>query len=519
MSAQRLKVILCTVLISLVMTSCQKAPVQQQPTTMATNTPTAAATLAPAAQTEEKTSTPAATAIPPTFTPVPADLPVVAEGLQGLDIDTFFAESYQRIGLRCPECITTLGLSEALGVRKDRLNDMSDAYIRETQALEKAILALLKTYDRTTLTPEQQLSYDVYVWYLEDRVRGHEFMYYDYVILPGVIGYQDNLVQFFTDIYPLTNKRDAADYVTSLSLVEIQMKQVVDGLKRREEIGVVLPHGILQWVGSNLRQMAESDADETPFYTVFEEKLGTLDNVSTADKETLLKDARSAIKKSVLPGFAALASLVEKQQRAATDAIGVSKFPNGEAYYAYLLRHYTTTDLTADEIHDLGEQDLLRIQAEMRVLFDKLGYPADENLPNLYNRVAKESGYVQGAAILREYETIIEAAKVGIVPAFDLEPKANVIVIGVPNGGYYLHASGGRLAAWRILRQQHRLGTQIRDADARLSRSDSRPSPADRHRPGTRSAVFQERYGLSRLHRGLGALRGAPGVGIRLLRR
>ncbi len=161
--------------------------------------------------------------------------------------------------------------------------------------------------------------------------------------------------------------------------------------------------------------MANSHANETPFYTAFEAKLNALDNVSAADKKALLEAAADAIEKSVLPGFDAPADLLEKQQRTATDAIGVSKIPNGEAYYAYLLRHYTTTDLTADEIHELGQQDLIRIHADMRVLFDKLGYPADESLPNLYNRVARESSFLQGQAILREYETIIEAVKTDIV--------------------------------------------------------------------------------------------------------
>ncbi|MFN2286233.1 MAG: DUF885 domain-containing protein [Anaerolineae bacterium] len=404
-STQRFKGIVNTLLFVVLLTGCQKTP-----------------------------STPSAAPQEPIV-----ELPAVAEGLQGLDIDTFFKESYIRIGLRYPENITALGLSAAFGTRDDCLNDMSDAFVRETQDLEKAILALLRTYDRDVLTPEQQLSYDVYTWYLEDRVRGHEFMYYDYVIIPGVIGYQDNLVQLFTDLHPVTNKQNAEDYVTRLSQVETQMRQVVDGLKRREEISVILPRGILQWIGNNLRQIAKSDADETPFYTAFEEKLSALDNVSVADKEALLKDAVSAIKKSVLPGFDALADLVEKQQRKATNDLGVSRFPNGEAYYAYLLDHYTTTDLTADEIHELGKRDLIRIQTEMRALFDKLGYPENESLPSLYNRVAKDSGDLQGEAILREYESIIEAAKEAIVPAFDLQPKADVIVIGVPNGGYYVH--------------------------------------------------------------------------------
>lgn len=435
------KVTLCILLIAILLAGCQKTPptpsaTPQQPTTAPP--PAATVTPTPSPQGEERATATATVELSPTSAPPPIDLPPIAAGLPGLDIDTFFDASYKRLATRYPENITSLGLSEALGVRKDQLNDMSDTYIRETQALEKAILALLKTYDRAALTLEQQFSYDVYVWYLEDKIRGHEFMYYDYIILPGAIGYQDNLVLFFTDLYPLGNKQDAEDYITCLSHVETQMKQVVDGLERRAEIGVVLPRGIIQWMGNNLRKMADSDADETPFYTAFEEKLNTLDNVSAADKKALLKAAEDAIEKSVLPGFDALADLVEKQQRTATDAIGVSKFPNGEAYYAYLLRHYTTTDLTADEIHELGQQDLVRIHAEIRALFDKLGYPDNESLPNLYNRAAKESGFLQGQAILREYEAIIEAVKADIAPVFDLQPKADVIVIGVPSGGYYL---------------------------------------------------------------------------------
>jgi uncharacterized protein (DUF885 family) len=437
MLTRRFKVTVRILLVAFLLIGCQKAPITPP---AATPVPTTAVTpsLSPTPRVEERTTATVTVEASPTSAPTPRDLPPIAQGLQGLDIDTFFEQSYIRLVTRYPEYITTLGLSDALGVRKDQLNDMSDAYIRETQALEKAVLTLLETYDRAALTPEQQLSYDVYVWYLADQIRGHEFMDYDYIIRPGAIGYQDNLALFFTDLYPLTDKQDAENYITCLAQVETQMKQVVDSLERRQEIGVVLPRGILQWMGSNLREIADSNANETPFYTVFEEKLSALDNISVADKEALLKAAEDAIEKSVLPGFAALADLVEKQQRNATDDIGVAKIPHGEAYYAYLLRHYTTTTLTADEIHELGRQDLIHIHADMRALFDKLGYPQDESLPNLYNRVAKESGFLQGEAILREYEAIIEAVKTDIAPVFDLQPKADVIVIGVPSGGYYL---------------------------------------------------------------------------------
>ena len=415
-------------LSALVLTGCQKAEITADiPTPLSTvpvetNTPIPTGPLSPTS----------------TTTSAPLDLPAVAEGLEGLDIDAFFEASYLRIGKRCPECLTTLGLSAAFGMRDDHLNDMSDAFIRETQALEHAILQLLETYNRDALTPEQRLSVDVYTWYLQDQIRGHEFMYYDYIIRPGVIGYQDNLVQLFTDLHPVGNKQNAEDYVARLWQVETQMQQVVEGLQRRDEIGVRMPRGVLQWVGQNLRGMADSAARTTPFYTAFEGKLQALDNVSAADKEALLQAALEALEGSVLPGFDALADFVERQQQSATDDLGVARFPNGEAYYAYLLHHYTTTTLTAGEIHALGQQELVRIQAEMRAVFEELGYPSNGNLPDLYRRVANDSGFLQGEAILREYETLIAAAAKDIAPAFDLQPQAAVVVIGVPSGGYYI---------------------------------------------------------------------------------
>jgi len=413
---------------ALMLTGCQKAevtagiPTPSPTVPVETNTPIPIAPLSPTS----------------TTTSAPLELPAVAEGLEGLDIDAFFEASYLRIGKRCPECLTTLGLSAAFGMRDDHLNDMSDAFIRETQALEHAILQLLETYNRDALTPEQRLSYDVYAWYLQDQIRGHEFMYYDYIIRPGVIGYQDNLVQLFTDLHPVGNKQNAEDYVARLWQVETQMQQVVDGLRRRDEIGVRLPRGVLQWVGQNLRRMADSAARMTPFYSAFEGKLQALNNVSAADKEALLQAALEAVEGSVLPGFDALADFVEQQQQRATDDLGVARFPDGEAYYAYLLHHYTTTTLTAGEIHDLGQQELVRIQAEMRAVFEELGYPSSGSLPDLYRRVANDSGFLEGDAILREYEALIAAAAKDIAPAFDLQPRAAVVVIGVPSGGYYI---------------------------------------------------------------------------------
>lgn len=358
--------------------------------------------------------------------------------LKGLEFDVFLEASYTQLLLRDPELVTELGVAEDLGVGNDRLTDISDAYVRETQQLEVATLDLLNQYDRAALTPEQQLSAEIYAWYLSDRVAGHEFMYNDYPVTHFVTGVQNQLVHFFTDIHPVTNLQDARDYVTRLSQVDTKFEQLIEGLKLREEKGVVLHKFIIRWVLYDLRNMARSSPRATPFYAAFEEKVDGLEEVSDAEKEALLKDAEAEIEASVIPAYQALVDYLDHLETVATNDAGVWKFPNGEAYYAYTLRHHTTTDLTADEIHELGLQDLARIQAEMRVLFDELDYPEDESLSKLFERVAEDGGSLRGSQIVAGYEGIIEDVDRRMDVAFDLRPSAAVEVIGGPSGGYYV---------------------------------------------------------------------------------
>jgi uncharacterized protein (DUF885 family) len=334
----------------------------------------------------------------PSPTPVPSviatqpSLGKLSAGLDGLDFDAFMEASYRRLLSRDPETVLILGLSKIFGVPTDQLTDISDEYIRQTQALESGTLTILQQYDRSTLTAEQQLTYDIYAWYLTDRVNSHEFMYNDYPVNPSVLSLHYSLLQFFTDLRPVTGLQDAQDYITCLSQVDSKFEQLIDGLQRREENGVMLPRFLVGWVLSDLNGIATSDARATPYYTSFEAKVSALTNISEADKQALLAAADEAISIAVLPGYQALVKYFEHLQTVTTNDAGVWKFPNGEAYYTYALNHYTTTDLTAVQIHQLGMQELDRIHAEMRTIFDQLGYPQDEGIPDLYNRVAAFPG-------------------------------------------------------------------------------------------------------------------------------
>ncbi len=371
----------------------------------------------------------------------PKDTSTDIISLEGLPIDEFFEESYNQLLLRNPEYLTELGIADFYGVGNDQLTNISDAYIRETQELVTTILQLLREYDRSTLTPEQQISYDVYEWYLDDLVQMQEFMYYDYPVTHFITGIQNQLIQFFTDIHPITSKKDAEDYVSRLSQVDTKFDQLIEGLALREEAGIIPPKFIIQWSLYDIRRIAQGSARSLPFYAAFQEKVNALDELSTEEKESLLESAENAINESVIPAFVSLRDYLTQLESVAPTDDGVWQFPRGDEYYAYMLRHYTTTDLTADEIHTLGLQELERIHGEMRQIFDELGYPEDESLTQLFSRVARDGGYVAGNDMVETYEALIEEADENLDAAFDMRPRAEVIVIGGPIGGYYVPGS------------------------------------------------------------------------------
>ena len=125
----------------------------------------------------------------------------------------------------------------------------------------------------------------------------------------------------------------------------------------------------------------------------------------------------------------------------ASPAVGVGQFARGSDYYAYALRHHSTTDLSAAEVHQLGLDELVRIHADMRLIFDQLGYPQDESLLQLFDRVAVDGGTVPAASVLSTYESIIDIAAQRLDEAFDIFPTADVIVLPDPFGGFYIGPS------------------------------------------------------------------------------
>jgi len=376
---------------------------------------------------------------PPAGGPTPAEQ--LAADLQGLPLETFYENSFAALLSRSPETILWQSLESVYPLASVNLDDLSDGYRRDSFAMYQVVLDVLRGYDRSALDASGQLNFDIYEWYLQDVVDQLEFLYYDFAATYGVFGVQRDTQQLFTEVHPLATLQDAENYITRLNLVDEKFDQLTDHLELQRQNGIVEPVLTMQVALNQVAGIAEGGTASNPYYTNFVAKIADIPGITNAQLTDLANRASAAVDDSVRRAYQELRSTLQILLNNAPPSIGVGQYARGSAYYTHKLRHHTTTDLTAAEIHQLGLTELTRIQAEMRLIFDQLGYPQNETLEQLFARVAADGGIISAANVLSTYEAIIDLARQRLDTAFDIFPSADVIVVPGDFGGFYIGPS------------------------------------------------------------------------------
>ena len=240
---------------------------------------------------------------PPPPPPLPPPLPpTVSEqlriDLQGLSLDEFYFESYGALLQRTPELIVWRGLTGVFPLDSIGLNNVSDAYQRETFAMHQVVLEMLRTYDRSALTADEQLSYDIYEWQRQDEIDRLEFIYYEFVATYNFFGIHRDTLDFFTAVHPLETQQDAENYVTRLNAIDEKFGQVGAYLNLQSGAGVIEPALTLDAAIFYMGEIADVAANTTPYYTVFVDKVNNIAGLSAADRQALVDSALSAVTNS-----------------------------------------------------------------------------------------------------------------------------------------------------------------------------------------------------------------------------
>ncbi|MCX6099304.1 MAG: DUF885 domain-containing protein [Candidatus Bipolaricaulota bacterium] len=340
-----------------------------------------------------------------------------------------------------PETITTRGLSERLGVRNDTLDSLvldatGESYIpieRALERIENSNLAQESERDRRAI--------EIFAWWLRDTVAARPFQRNACLVSSYMTSTPQHLVWFMTSIHPLKTRADAEDYLARLSQIPARFDELLTRLLDSESIGALAPRFLLEKAADEIEAIGGAPAEEATLYMAFADAVRAMPDVASSARETLLAEARRLLVEVVQPAFVELASSVRAMAARATDDAGAWKQSNGAAYYAYLLGVYTTTDLTADEIYDMGRREVERIQAEIRAAaasagFDPTLFPAD-----LFAQLRTASGEVSGRELLAACRALIEDATTMARPHFAQWPSLSLVVEAGNSTAYFLEGA------------------------------------------------------------------------------
>lgn len=365
-------------------------------------------------------------------------------------IDHFYGRVFVTFAMRHPMMLSGMRLLEPMGLRfhNDDLDDMSVAFQKKEAAWLDKQLEILRSYDREGMDDADGLSYDILEWFLSDMQEGNRWMFHNYPV-NQLFGIQNGLPDFMISTHHLGDGRDARDYVARVAQFERAFDQVMEGLKIREEMGIVPPKFVIARVLDEVRGLIEPAPSDNVLYTYLAEESAELEGLEAADRDALLARLESAIADSVYPAYRELIAYFEHLDTIATTDDGVWKFPDGEDFYNYQLRHHTTTDLTADEIHRVGLAEVALLQGEMKAILESEGYDIEDfgaamRALNSEERFLYPDTDEAREQILLDYQAMIDEISGGLEGIFDIRPEAGVEVQRIPEfkqegapGAYY----------------------------------------------------------------------------------
>ncbi|WP_252177748.1 DUF885 domain-containing protein [Endozoicomonas sp. 4G] len=275
-----------------------------------------------------------------------------------------------------PNYQTMLGIKQD----QDKWDDISEAGIRRSHQLKIKQLAIIRnSINPEALDAQTQLSYRLAVASLENDIADYRWRYHNYPV-NQMFGVHSRMPALLINLHQIKDKVDAEAYIARLQAVPVYFDQLLDGLNIRAEMGILAP----KFVYPQVIRDSENVITGAPFQkgknsvllADFTRKVDRLD-LEQEEKSRLIKEAEKALVDQVGPAYRKLIANLELLAAKSDDRAGVWKLPEGDAFYRNALKRTTTTELSADEIHDLGLSEVARIQDEIREIMKKVGFEGD----------------------------------------------------------------------------------------------------------------------------------------------
>jgi uncharacterized protein (DUF885 family) len=255
----------------------------------------------------------------------------------------------------------------------DRLPSQTVADQKRRDEATRAFLKELQGIDPNRLSAEEQVNYEIFESQLRDDASSYDFREYE-IPLNADSGFHSDFSRL-ADNVPFDTVRDYENYIARLRAFPVYVDQNIDLMKEGMSRGMTLPREVLTGIEGTMTAHIVTDPAKSVFWPPFEHfPVG----VPAAEHERLRAAGRKAILESAVPGYQHLFDFMTHDYiPKARPTLGASELPNGRAYYDYLVRHFTTLNLTAEQVHQTGLSEVARIQKEMDDVIRQTGFKGD----------------------------------------------------------------------------------------------------------------------------------------------
>ena len=308
-----------------------------------------------------------------------------------------------------------------------RWNDVGDeAYVTRHMLQQASAAALRDGFDHAVLSDEDALSVALFLAEAARDEQLFRFRHHAYVF-DQMNGAQSRLPAFLINIHRIADVAEAEAYIARLRGLGPLLDALSAQSAERAARGVQPPRWVYAYVLSDIANLLRPDNAVIADFTA---KVGRL-GIAEAEKARLAEAARAAWTDSAGPAYDRLLAALKRQQASAPTDDGIWRLPDGAAYYQALLASYTTTGMTAAQIHALGLSEVARIHGEMEKIREKVGFRGD--LKQFFTHVRTSPQYYHDTReeYLAEVDARMKAMEARLPAFFNTLPKAGLQVKAV----------------------------------------------------------------------------------------
>ena len=340
-------------------------------------------------------------------------------------LQRFYTLSYDLIMLESPGFAT--GLGDPRG--QDRLTDLSQDGVQRRRRANKDSLALLSSIDRSALPEAERVNYDLLRDTVQKEVDGLRFPQ-ELLQMNQMSGPQQFLSRLLA-MMPNATPGQLENQIARMEALPAYVDQSIVLLRNGLEAGVTPPRVTLRDVPQQIRNQLVDDAARSPLLSGFADLPATIDPVQA---EALRQRAAEVYRKQVVPAYERLLEFTENEYLpGARESIAARALPDGEAWYTHNVAVRTTTDLTPQQIHEIGLAEVRRIRGEMEAIIESTGFSGSFHDFLTFLRTDPQFFHATADDLMREYRDIAKRADPELTRLFGVLPRTPYGVIEVPD--------------------------------------------------------------------------------------